>query len=172
MSTLFVDTINEKTSGNGIKIPGHVVQIQETIHTTQETYANFVYNDLFSVNITPKYSDSKILVMVNVNVGGVSNSYVSLKVLRDSTFINQPTETGTGEETHFGVKITDEFTTFNCSGQFLDSPSTTSQVTYKVQGSPKRSGSGNTLQLNRSHTLGDDNQFRTVSSITVMEIAQ
>ena len=27
MSTLFVDTINEKTSGNGIAIPGHVVQV-------------------------------------------------------------------------------------------------------------------------------------------------
>ena len=27
MSTLFVDTINEKTSGNGIEIPGHVIQV-------------------------------------------------------------------------------------------------------------------------------------------------
>ena len=33
MSTLFVDTINEKTSGNGIQIPGHVVQIVQTIQT-------------------------------------------------------------------------------------------------------------------------------------------
>ena len=31
MSTLFVDTINEKTSGNGIEIPGHVIQV---IHAT------------------------------------------------------------------------------------------------------------------------------------------
>ena len=28
MSTLYVDTINEKTSGNGVQIPGHVVQVQ------------------------------------------------------------------------------------------------------------------------------------------------
>ena len=27
MSTLYVDTINEKTSGNGVQIPGHVVQV-------------------------------------------------------------------------------------------------------------------------------------------------
>ena len=27
MSTLFVDTINEKTSGNGMAIPGHVVHL-------------------------------------------------------------------------------------------------------------------------------------------------
>ena len=31
MSTLFVDTINEKTSGNGIAIPGHVVQVIHAI---------------------------------------------------------------------------------------------------------------------------------------------
>ena len=28
MSTLFVDTINEKTSGNGVDIPGHVLQVK------------------------------------------------------------------------------------------------------------------------------------------------
>ena len=30
MSILKVDTINEKTSGNGVAIPGHVIQVQET----------------------------------------------------------------------------------------------------------------------------------------------
>ena len=150
--------------------PGVVKQIQETILTTQPSYNNFVYNDVMSVNITPSSTSSKILIFVNFNFGGASNSYISTKVLRDSTFINQPGQTGVGEETHFGTKITDEFTTFNQSGQFLDSPSTTSQVTYKVQASPKRSGTGNYITVNRSYTLGDDNQFRTVSSITVMEI--
>ena len=37
MSTLFVDTINEKTSGNGIKIPGHVVQVVSTTNTDTQT---------------------------------------------------------------------------------------------------------------------------------------
>ena len=151
-STLTVDNIVGATSSDKIHIPGHVVQVQETIHGSEEVYNNFVYNDLFSVNITPTSASSKILIFVNVNFGGVNNSYVSTRVLRGSTFINQPTETGTGEETHFGTTITNEYTTFNCSGQFLDSPSTTSQVTYKVQGSPKRAGSGNTLTVNRSNT--------------------
>lgn len=159
-------------SGKVLQAPGHIIQVKETILTTQPTYSNFVYNDIMSVNITPTSTSNKILIFVNFNFGGASNSYVSTRVLRGSTFINQPGQTGTGEETHFGTKITDEFTTFNVSGQFLDSPSTTSQVTYKVQGSPKRSGTGNSLYVNRSYTLGDDNQFRTVSSLTVMELAQ
>jgi len=33
MSTLYVDTINEKTSGNGVQIPGHVVQVQRVQNT-------------------------------------------------------------------------------------------------------------------------------------------
>ena len=28
MSTLFVDTINEKTTNNGVEIPGHVINVQ------------------------------------------------------------------------------------------------------------------------------------------------
>ena len=31
MSTLYVDTITEKTSGNGVQIPGHVVQVQTRV---------------------------------------------------------------------------------------------------------------------------------------------
>jgi len=151
---------------------GSVLQVQETILTTQPTHTNFAYNDIISVNITPTSTSSKILIFVNFNFGGASNSYISTRILRDSTFINQPGQTGTGEETHFGTKINDEYTTYNQSGQFLDSPSTTSQVTYKLVSSPKRAGTGNSLYVNRSYSLGDDNQFRTVSSLTLMEIAQ
>ena len=50
--------------------------------------------------------------------------------------------------------------------QFLDSPSTTSATTYKVQGS--LSGSG-TLAINRRQS---DTTFGTASSITLQEIAQ
>ena len=31
MSILKVDTINEKTSGNGVAIPGHVIQVKQTV---------------------------------------------------------------------------------------------------------------------------------------------
>jgi hypothetical protein len=48
---------------------------------------------------------------------------------------------------------------------FLDSPATTSAVTYKLQW---RASSGGTLYLNRR---GNDTNFITFSTITVMEIA-
>ena len=48
----------------------------------------------------------------------------------------------------------------------LDSPATTSATTYKVQGTLTGSG---TLAINRRQA---DTAFGTVSSITLMEIAQ
>ena len=57
MSTLFVDTINEKTSGNGIIIPGHVIQIvREYENDTRLLGYNqhFVYCVRISASITPK----------------------------------------------------------------------------------------------------------------------
>ncbi len=52
---------------------------------------------------------------------------------------------------------------------YLDSPSSTSALTYKVQG--RTAGSGNTLYLNRSALDSDsDSYYRAGSSITLMEI--
>jgi hypothetical protein len=64
MSTLFVDTINEKTSGNGVQIPGHVVQVQyknltNTTFTTNSNSNTAITN--WYVDITPKYSDSLLI---------------------------------------------------------------------------------------------------------------
>ena len=39
MSTLYVDTITEKTSGNGVQIPGHVVQVVSSV--TKLAHYNF-----------------------------------------------------------------------------------------------------------------------------------
>ena len=54
---------------------------------------------------------------------------------------------------------------------YLDSPSTTSATTYKVQISPMRT-STKIATVNRAYSRGDDNQLNTASTITLMEIAQ
>ena len=67
MSILKVDTINEKTSGNGVQIPGHVVQYQyrspgntgfSTSSSTMVDMTNYY------VDITPK-SASNLLVFTS-----------------------------------------------------------------------------------------------------------
>ena len=64
MSTLYVDTITEKTSGNGVVIPGHIIQVKyravanNGFATTSSTMTDVT--DWY-VDITPK-SASNILV--------------------------------------------------------------------------------------------------------------
>ena len=64
MSTLFVDTINEKTSGNGVAIPGHVIQVKyRTIQNTGISTTSTSFTDCTNmyVDITPKSSSNLIV---------------------------------------------------------------------------------------------------------------
>ena len=68
MSTLYVDTINEKTSGNGIYIPGHVLQVQQTVF--KDTFSTSIGSGFAEVtglrcSITPKSTSSTILLRAN-----------------------------------------------------------------------------------------------------------
>jgi hypothetical protein len=71
-STLYVDNLVEKTSGNGVHIPGHVIQVQygtlagsSSMVTGQVNYLNTG----LSVSITPKFDNSKFLVMASQIIG-------------------------------------------------------------------------------------------------------
>lgn len=81
-----------------------------------------------TVTITPSTSGSKILISCTVYfVGAYSNGHVSgtLRLLRDSTDICQ-----------FGASSSYAGTAYHprCCVTYLDSPATTSTITYKVQG--------------------------------------
>ena len=67
MSTLYVDTINEKTSGNGIKIPGHVVKETLVDVTPSSTFTNSTstYAQAFAGSFTPQLSTSTIIADIS-----------------------------------------------------------------------------------------------------------
>lgn len=178
MSTLFVDDINEKTSGNGVKIPGHVVQVQSTTKTDtfSTTSASFVDVTGFSVNITPKFSDSKILVTLNT-MSSISSATAYLRInggggtdfVGDTDGVKVSALTGIGR-TVSGFDAGES--AFALSNQFLDSPATTNQITYQVQARVSDTSS-RTYTLNR---CADESNHvyrgRYVSTITAVEIAQ
>ena len=132
MSTLFVDTINEKTSGNGVAIPGHVVQMQNNSisgNSGTSTSGSFVDSGL-SVNITPKFSNSKILVIVHqvmaINPGN-SHARVDFRCI----------EAGGTEVYRMDYHGHDGLGTslfqLNFSGSGVFSVSNTNQLTFKTQ---------------------------------------
>ena len=62
MSILKVDTINEKTSGNGVAIPGHVVQTVTSTNTLFTSTTSSTYTDLITVSFTPKFNNSSLII--------------------------------------------------------------------------------------------------------------
>jgi hypothetical protein len=79
-STLYVDNLIEKTSGNGVHVPGHVIQVVRSSftapHNTTTSTSYISMGSPFNLAITPKFSNSIILidVMLNPYVAGNSNS--------------------------------------------------------------------------------------------------
>ena len=100
MSTLFVDTINEKTTNNGIYIPGHPVQIVSTTKTDDFSTSSSSLVDItgLSLSITPKQTSSKVLIQLSLNWGGVNNIYAGIRLLRGTTVISLNTS-ATGSQT-------------------------------------------------------------------------
>ena len=67
MSTIYVDNLAEKTSGAGVKIAGHVIQVVEgSTSTPDSTSSTSVVDSGLTATITPKFSTSKILATASI----------------------------------------------------------------------------------------------------------
>jgi hypothetical protein len=151
---------------------GSILQIVSTTKTDTFVTSSTSFTDVtgISVSITPKFSTSKILILVTINGTSASGQLGFFKLLRDSTDISIGDAASSRTRASFGTFIgnsTQQYTE-SMGINFLDSPATTSSTTYKLQ---VRSTSGN-ICINRS---GWDDNFdyfaRTASSITVMEVS-
>jgi hypothetical protein len=129
-----------------------------------------------SVSITPSSASSKILLFAQVNgVGSVNGVYMGFEFVRDSTQIGK----GDNEGNRVGMTASgaigfssNTFGNMTTHMSFLDSPATTSAITYKVRLRNPASGT-QTLYVNRN--IDDSNllwdTFRTICTITAMEVA-
>tara|TARA_Y100000296_G_scaffold78494_1_gene101263 strand:+ start:742 stop:1317 length:576 start_codon:yes stop_codon:yes gene_type:complete len=167
------DTISVPT-GATMSAPGHVIQVVSTNMNTTFTYTGTTYSDVtgLSLSITPSSTSSKVLVHYDT-VSATTGTYkYFLKVVRligaTTTDLGLPAAAGSRILTQIGshgwntnsVDLVGSFT-------YLDSPSTTSAITYKVQVSTEGA-----WYLNRSVDDTDNANFgRYVSNITAMEVA-
>ena len=152
---------------------GGVIQVKSVTKTDGDFNTNSTsYTDItgLSVSITPTRSDSKILILANVHGIGDSATQAYLRFMRDSTAICVGTDVGSRVAATMGSMYYDQQNDVNhCSQTFLDSPSTTSSVTYKIQ--CRTQGSG-IIYINRSATdANDSTSGRFASSLTVMEVS-
>jgi hypothetical protein len=152
---------------------GNVIQVLQTSIDTQLSTSSTSYVDItgLSVSITPKYSTSKILIRFKLNGSNSATSNLNAyQIVRDSTAIGNGAQ-GSRRLCHTAVRgsIGDANSSFVASGEFLDSPATTSATTYKIQWLVD----GGTGYINRDPTNNNNTSYpSTLSAITVMEVQQ
>jgi hypothetical protein len=155
-SIIKVDTLQKANGATptaadlGINTSGNVLQVVEGEYNTQTDISSQSYTDSgLSVTITPKFSSSKVYVITNLHtfINGVG--IIGVKILRGSTSILE-TQGASGYQDNSSDVV---------SMTKLDSPSTTSATTYKVQ--VNHNAAQGLLRINQ---LGG-------SRITVIEIA-
>ena len=171
MSTLSVDTIQGKTTAGTVQMPsGYIVQTASSVITATTAHTTTTYTDSISATITPKFSTSKIMVWATTSLIGeaTSTTYIwfasrlvrvvggtTTAIFNDHTASNSLMH-GWGSRSSSGSVESATYETL----QFLDSPSTTSEITYKIQ------------TAGRSGVAISVNARSTNSTITMMEIAQ
>jgi len=167
------------TGSSGQSIPkaalptGSVLQVVSTIKTDTFTTTSNSFTTItgLTASITPTSASSRILVIVNATGSqqvGVNDAYIGL--FRDSTQIALGDSAGSRVRYSFMLNANNAGWSTNGSVTTLDSPATTSAITYSVRGLAALSG---TLYINRGNSDSDNTNGagRTVSSITLMEIA-
>jgi hypothetical protein len=152
---------------------GSVLQVVSATKTDTASVGSSTFADItgLSVSITPSSASNKILVIASINISwsnGVTKT--GARLMRDSTAIAVADTAGSRTRTTGATYIQIEnYTPFNISANYLDSPSSTSALTYKWQFSAL--DNAGTVYVNRASVDTDSASTpRTVSSITVMEI--
>ena len=157
---------------------GKILQVKQTVKTDTFSVQGTNTSDVtgLSVAITPSSTSNKILVSYNLSVAIEYNGYSGfIFLLRDSTQIYLGDAAGSRTRassfmTSHSANDFGAYEMFDLSGSFLDSPSTTSAITYKIQ--MRSQNNGRNFYLNRHQADSDGSGSpRTASSITVQEVA-
>ena len=149
-----------------------VVQASTNTSVSINSYTAYVDTGL-SATITPKFATSKIVVITNHQVyaasDGNNNFYWGIRILRDSTTIFNPVQDSQGPfdfgQQAYGASTTRTWYARCITPEVLDSPNTTSAVTYKTQCRTYNASNNGTIYFQRNVTTPGS------SFITLMEIS-
>ena len=154
-------TLNNVTALPAAIATGKIKQVVNSVYSTVANFTSGSYTDVgLTANITPSSSSNKVLIILNVQIGkggGSHSHHGNIKLLRDSTELNPE-----------GSEILDSLAYDDTAGylypgsasvHYLDTPNTTSQITYKIQA--MRAGNSGTF------TCQPDG---SASSMTLMEV--
>ena len=153
---------------------GKILQVKSTTKTDTFSTTSTSFTDVtgLSIDITPSSSSNKILVIYTIKTAMEDVFIGHLRLMRGSTaiFVGDASGSKTSTSGHNRNMSGGTQELFDFSGVHLDSPSSTSSQTYKLQA--QSATAGREIAVNR--TYGDANSgeaSRTASSITVLEVS-
>ena len=174
-------------SGNlsfGADQAGKILQVKNAIKTDTASVTSNTFTDIsgLSISITPSSSSNKILFRGYVSIGTEGNTNVAIKIFRDSTEIGKSTanSTAANNSTATAAGLNVSSVTSSVKSQIkqlqfevLDSPNTTSAVTYKVQFAEISlyQYASVTVYVNRTYFTPSASLHGVISSVTAMEVA-
>ena len=197
MSLLYVDDIRGKTAAasvdlsnaTNLKMPaGSIVQTTQTRHTAKSVITSTSFTSIYTCSITPKFATSKILI--HVSFSGQHRNYHSGLVRVYRTIGGALTVQGGGldapdvgaqwsnvwfniRKEHEGGTHSDGFNycLHTYAASHLDSPNTTSAITYSVRGMTTGDTSYG-LYVNRTPQNTQAYDSPCASTLTLQEISQ
>jgi hypothetical protein len=124
-----------------------------------------------SVTITPSSTSSKILVLASVYASSEPGNVVFMFMFKDGAISGFSGDTAGSRQRspRLGATVNENINHYSVS--FLDSPNTTSAITYDIRLTHDQATS-RTVFVNRAQTDTDANSLgRAASNITAMEVA-
>jgi len=164
------------------KMPaGSIIQVKQKVITDRYSesvpagnasggpYGNIVSSE----TISPRFNDSKILIMMNLQIGASHDGNISVTLHRNGSVISGAIGADVGSRTP--VTAT-EFTSSSSrqvqmNVTYLDSPASTSPQTYGFKFSTAENGTIS-VYLNRDNNFGTSYHNQVpISTITLMELS-
>ena len=138
---------------------GSVIQTVSGTISSGVSYSTLTETNVLTLNITPKFNTSKILVLANFGLylnSSAAHDRGDFIIRRDTTLIRGRDD---GGGTGYFRDQNGHFKAYMTSFNHLDSPATTSQITYKMAYKGHTYTAGGTYDEN-------------YTNMTLMEIAQ
>jgi len=165
-----VPTLTGTQMPTGAVLQTKQVSVTDVFSTQSQSYVDITG---LTISITPSSASNKILITGALALGS-SNYYIYVNLMRDSTEIAHGATASNRPRMWLGTPYfgssNDDYSLMIYSPNFLDSPNTTSAITYKCQ---MRTYDGSAYgYLNRSHQDRDNANYepRGRSNLTVQEI--
>lgn len=174
--------LNNGTLSNLTFPAGHIIQVVQSDKTDTSQVQSASWTDIggtdnngsgsiWCCKITPSATSSKILICATVMMGRQNgNNSPGLLLLRNSTSIWKGDSAGSRTPCFaFGYGNSNLWSE-SYSAHYLDSPSTTSEITYKIQFRSESTSYLSAINKSYNDTDASHNGYRGASNLLLMEV--